>query len=202
SQTSAQVDMYGKFVHDFTEMALPEATDEMLRYERQKASRAVRVAMGEVPGPVQLNFPFREPLVPDFSLENIWGREREAAYNPVFSGDKRLSTAELQELARFLKAKRKGVLVCGPQVDVGLRETITKLSKTSNIPVLADPLSQLRAGTHEKQTVITAYDAFLRTETVRTKYKPDYIIRFGAMPRSEERRVGKDYINSIATGAR
>src|SRR5699024_12276468 len=112
------VDMYGKFVRDFTEMALPEATDEMLRYVRQKASRAVRVAMGEVPGPVQLNFPFREPLVPDFTLENIWGREREVAYNPTFSGEKRLSLDELQALAEFIKANCKGVLVCGRQVDM------------------------------------------------------------------------------------
>lgn len=188
SQTIDQVAMYGNFVHDFTEMALPEATEEMLRYVRQKASRAVRIAMGEVPGPVQLNFPFREPLVPDFSLDNIWGSERETAYNPVFSGEKRLSSVELQELAGFLQANRKGVLVCGPQVDPALGEAISKLSKTLNIPVLADPLSQLRAGSHDKETVITAYDAFLRTEKVRTKYKPDYIIRFGAMP------ISKNYL--------
>src|SRR5699024_12241680 len=94
------------------------------------------------PCPVQLKFRLREALVTDFSLENIWGREREAAYNPVFSGEKRLSSAELQDLAAFLKVNRKGVLVCGPQVDVGLRETITKLSKTLNIPVLADQIGR------------------------------------------------------------
>src|SRR5699024_12170654 len=56
---------------------LPEGSDMMLDYVRQRAGRAYRIAEGPVAGPVHLNFPFREPLVPDFSLDNIWGKRKE-----------------------------------------------------------------------------------------------------------------------------
>src|SRR5690606_4352643 len=51
--------------------------------------------------------------------------------------------------------------------------------------ILADPLSQLRSGTHNKNTIFTHYDAFLKDEQIRSILKPDCIIRFGAMPVSK-----------------
>ena len=45
-------------------MPLPEASDDMLRYVRMVAARAVATTAEKAPGPVHLNFPFREPLVP------------------------------------------------------------------------------------------------------------------------------------------
>src|SRR5699024_3782142 len=50
------------------------------------------------------------------------------------------------------------------------------------------PLSQLRTGNHHKDNVITTYDTIFRSEKLRTKLAPDYIIRFGAMP------VSKSYL--------
>lgn len=89
SQTINQVGMYGDFVKIFEEMALPEGSDMMLDYVRQRAGRAYRIAEGPVAGPVHLNFPFREPLVPDFSLDNIWGKRKER-FNVLHTGKKRL----------------------------------------------------------------------------------------------------------------
>src|SRR5262249_15011450 len=60
-QTIDQLRMYGSFARWFVEVALPESTPEMLRYIRTIASRAVAESMA---GPVHLNFPLREPLVP------------------------------------------------------------------------------------------------------------------------------------------
>src|SRR5699024_3882555 len=64
-------------------------------------------------------------------------------------------------------------------------ERIARLAQVLDIPVLADPLSGLRSGTHEKDHVIEGYDAFLRNQTIREQLKPDYILRFGAMPVSK-----------------
>src|SRR5699024_3361284 len=91
-------------------------------------------------------------------------------------------------LARLMQENKRGVIVCGPQADSNLSKAVTTLSNMLQIPVLADPLSQLRAGAHEKDTVITTYDAVLRTESIRANFKPDYIIRFGAMP------ISKNYL--------
>src|SRR5699024_9361055 len=151
---------------------------------RNRAAKAVRIAKQESQGPVQVNFPFREPLVPDFSLANIWGN-REKAFNESRIGEKRLKEEDLQILAQELSSFDQGVIVCGPQTDDGLVEAIIALSKTLSIPILADPLSNLRAGTHEKDTVISSYDTIFRSKEMRKKLQPDYIIRFGAMPISK-----------------
>src|SRR5699024_11843091 len=80
---------------------------------------------------------------------------------------------------------RRGFIVCGPQTDENFGKEIVELSERLKAPILADPLSQLRAGSHDKKNIISSYDALLRFEKVRERLKPDYIIRFGAMPVSK-----------------
>src|ERR1700726_3142362 len=57
--------LYGTHVKWFVEVALPEATNEALRYIRTLADRATALTQAVPAGPVHLNFPFREPLIPD-----------------------------------------------------------------------------------------------------------------------------------------
>jgi 2-succinyl-5-enolpyruvyl-6-hydroxy-3-cyclohexene-1-carboxylate synthase len=63
-QTIDQVKMYGSAVKWFAEVALPDASAGMLRYIQATAARAVGTALAAPAGPVHLNMPFREPLVP------------------------------------------------------------------------------------------------------------------------------------------
>lgn len=188
SQTINQINLYGQFVKDFQEMALPESSPSMLRYVRNRASRAVREAEQGNPGPVHLNFPIREPLMPDVMLEDLWGQQNNTCYNFTYDGIKQLNSTVLGQVADILFANEQGLIVCGPQIDEMLAEKITKLAGKLNVPILADPLSQLRAGKHSKDTIISTYDAILRSEKVRKKLKPKYIIRFGAMP------ISKNYL--------
>ncbi|WP_318036129.1 2-succinyl-5-enolpyruvyl-6-hydroxy-3-cyclohexene-1-carboxylic-acid synthase [Halobacillus salinarum] len=69
-QAIDQTNMYGKYVKWFQDMALPSV--ELTAYVRRQAARAVEESTGGHAGPVHLNFPFREPLIPDFTLEGIW----------------------------------------------------------------------------------------------------------------------------------
>lgn len=193
SQTINQLNMYGEFVKRFEEMALPDSNALMLRYVRNRASTAIHTASEGNPGPVHLNFPFREPLVPDLSLDNLWGEKTGERFNLTFDGKKHLSTEQLQQLVTKLTSFMRGVIVCGPQTDVGLAENLVALSEKLQIPILADPTSQLRAGKHAKQNVIANYDAIFRVESVRKILKPDYIIRFGAMP------ISKSYLFYLQT---
>lgn len=186
-QTINQMNMYQHFVKEYFEMALPEATPAMLNYVRNRAARAVTTAGMDNPGPVQLNFPFREPLVPDFTLENIWGT-RATTFNPVIYGEKTVQEADIQYLSSILNTHEKGMIVCGPDTEEGLATSVVELSEKLQIPILADPLSQLRAGNHKKSTIITGYDAMFREPEIRERVKPAYIIRFGAMPTSKSYR--------------
>ncbi len=59
--------LYGTHVKWFVDVALPEANNNALRYIRTLANRAVALTNAIPAGPVHLNMPFREPLVPDAS---------------------------------------------------------------------------------------------------------------------------------------
>ena len=49
----------------------------------------------------------------------------------------------------------------------GLAAAATALSAASGYPILADPLSGVRFGPHDRSGVIDAYDPFLRTGNQR-----------------------------------
>lgn len=186
SQTINQIDMYGSYVKWFHDMALPEGTDVMLNYVRRKASRAMYEAETGNKGPVHLNFPFREPLIPDLNLKDKWGKERlTSAYHSVHAGKNRLDQTAIDMLIERIESKQKGVIVCGPQVDPEVATSIVELATAWNLPVLADPLSQLRAGNHQKGSIIEGYDAILRQPSLRKQLRPDFVLRFGAMPISK-----------------
>src|SRR5207302_4351963 len=67
-QTIDQLKLYGEAVKWFSEVDLPDATAERLRFIRTLACRAYLTALGGPAGPVHLNFPLRDPLVLDGEL--------------------------------------------------------------------------------------------------------------------------------------
>ncbi len=183
-QAIDQIHMYSRYVKWFQEVALPEDTEPMLRYVRNIASRASHTAADRNQGPVHLNFPFREPLVPDFSLEDIWGAG-ETTFHSRYSGERQVTPETIMTIKQQLQRGKKGLIVCGPQWDQDFPEAVARLAKTLQLPLLADPLSQVRAGEHEKDHVIECYDAILKSPKMRESFKPDFVIRFGAMPVSK-----------------
>ena len=70
-QTIDQQKLFGTFPNYYGELALPIASEPMLRYLRQAIAAAWHQAHHPHPGPVHLNCPFRDPLAPvvDQALE-------------------------------------------------------------------------------------------------------------------------------------
>lgn len=182
-QAMDQLKLYGNYVKWFHEMALPDK--ELKSYVRSTAQRAVFEANKENAGPVHLNFPFREPLVLDFTLPNIWESDQQRGYHQFVKGEQHLSSQQLELIFEKLNNKKRGLLVCGPQLNKNLRNSVARLARKWNIPVLADPLSQLRSGNYDKTFIVETYDAILKSKGVRDELQPDFIIRFGAMPVSK-----------------
>uniref|UniRef100_C5D6U8 2-succinyl-5-enolpyruvyl-6-hydroxy-3-cyclohexene-1-carboxylate synthase n=1 Tax=Geobacillus sp. (strain WCH70) TaxID=471223 RepID=C5D6U8_GEOSW len=185
-QAIDQLNIYGRYAKWFVEMALPEKSTDMLRYARTMAARAAGVAISAPAGPVHLNFPLREPLVP-IVHEETWEQieAKEPSYTTVIPGKMTIGMEQIQELYNELSSAEKGLIVCGQIDQPAFAEAVTKLAEMLDFPILADPLSQLRSGTHAKEYIIDSYDAILKDETIAASLVPDVVIRFGAMPVSK-----------------
>ena len=188
-QTIDQTRLYESHLKWFIEMPLPDTREETLRYARTIACRAVATARGDGAGPVHINFPFREPLIP--TLPTIPNRQPP---QPMADGGPRIAIvrtprrpdrAELADVAAELRTVRRGLIVCGPQEDTQFPQAVTQLAKALDWPLLADPLSQTRCGSHHSQSIIDTYDAFLRAEKIAQRLTPERVLRFGATPVSK-----------------
>ncbi|MDQ6600036.1 2-succinyl-5-enolpyruvyl-6-hydroxy-3-cyclohexene-1-carboxylic-acid synthase [Bacillus salipaludis] len=184
-QAIDQIHLYGHHVKWFSEMALPEKNDEVIRYARTVCARAAAIATQAPAGPVHLNFPFREPLIPKLNDELFHLTERPNGYVNVLNGDVTIDDEQFKAIALLLEENEKGIIVCGNIGDKDFAKNVTKLAETLNYPILVDPLSQLRSGKHNQEHIIEAYDTFLRNEDAKNNLKPDIVIRFGAMPVSK-----------------
>lgn len=180
-QTIDQVRIFGGATRWFSDLPLPEATPELLRYARALAARAIAASRGAPAGPVHLNLPFREPLVPDrVLLAEIYAAG--AVPVTVTTGTPRLAAMEVAALATRLRQTERGLILCGPECPPALAPAVVALAEALSYPILADPLSGVRCGPHDRSLVLSAYDAFLRDERFASRYGPEVVLRFGAMP--------------------
>ena len=195
-QAIDQLKLFGSSVRWFCEVGTHEADDDGLLHYRATACRAFAAARGEPrPGPVHLNFPFREPLAPLPEAEAVTatdplalegrGQRPLTAVTPI---DMEPSQFLLDEVASHIAEANIGVIVAGRQLDPELREPLADLARVAGFPILAEPTSQLRCGPHDRSHVVTAYDLLLRDERFRGTASPDLVLRFGEIPTSKPLR--------------
>jgi 2-succinyl-5-enolpyruvyl-6-hydroxy-3-cyclohexene-1-carboxylate synthase len=160
---------------------------------RLTAARAVATAIAAPRGPVHLNFPTREPLVPlpgeavPTLADDIaaTGRAEGRAFTTVSGNLAFPDDSAIAALAADLAATERGLIVCGPQDDPALAPAIARIAAALGYPLLADGLSQVRSGPHDRALVIDTFDAFLRDDTTCRALAPEVVLRFGAPPTSK-----------------
>lgn len=189
AQTIDQIKLYGAHVKWFTEVGMADAGP---RYFRTLACQAVARACATPPGPVHLNFPFREPLMPASGSPGIAATDASAADDTsrpstlVSSVIASPPERAVQTLAAVLAATSRGLIACGPQDGaVDFPAAVVGLAKLIGYPVLADPMSQVRTGVHDTSLVIDAYDALFRDEAPACRFLPNVVLRFGPLPMSK-----------------
>lgn len=183
TQTISQSRLYGRHVKKCVDMSLPEGGSGALRYVRATANRAIADSMAARAGPIHVNFPFREPLIPE-SEERMSSAPPSGPSVSVIQGPQTLPSSKSVELAGELRQARRGLIVCGPQDEPAFPGAVVRLGQMLNFPVLADILSQVRRGAHARDT-IDSYDAFLRDPRIAGELVPDFVLRFGATPVSK-----------------
>jgi 2-succinyl-5-enolpyruvyl-6-hydroxy-3-cyclohexene-1-carboxylate synthase len=172
NQAIDQQHLYGSAVRWFFDPGVPIDMPGAPRYWRRLAARAYAEAAS---GPVHLNLPFREPLVPPPGQRPV---AQGAPAQSVTPGRLLPTQNQLTTLASALQKAQRPLVVAGEMRD---GDRLAAALKRLNIPVLAEPTSQLRRG--ETGATVESYEALLRAGW-SLQHGPDLVIRLGATPTS------------------
>jgi 2-succinyl-5-enolpyruvyl-6-hydroxy-3-cyclohexene-1-carboxylate synthase len=190
-QAIDQLNLYGGAVRWFVEAGNHLLSDQTLRHFRALGARAFAEASGANPGPVHINLPLREPLRPlPQELGALAGTTGAAgrADGAPWTAEPR-TPAVIADLHAAIAGAERPLLVAGEQNTPGLAAELARLSARAGVPLLADPLSQLRRRSLAEQApIVTAYDLILRSGPARRALEPDLIVRVGALPTSKPLR--------------
>ena len=179
-QTVDQTKLYGDVVRWFADLGVPDlaARDSW----RSVAARAVAEATGSPSGPVQLNLPFRDPLVgrPD---QLPPGRDDGDPWHRRLDQPGTLAPDVVEEIAARLVGRRGVVVAGGAGRGRGLDpDAVHGLARALGWPVLADPRSGCRV---PGDTTVSHADLVLRHATFAEQHRPDVVVQLGEPPASK-----------------
>lgn len=207
-QTVDQHKIFGTAVNYYEELAVPQES-HYYTYPRQVARKAYMKAMDTKKGPVHINVPLFEPLVPELSRNHFEaGRSSfkvvKPNYSSVFGCDNRNNLTHFNnaidithgndgtnEINDLLERYERILILAGPQIDIDEANTIRSFGEALQAPILADPLSNVRRrynsadnqsnkeGIDTNNVVISTYDALLAGQALWRELKPDCVIQFG-----------------------
>ena len=174
-QTIDQIKLYGGAVRWFCEAGVPEDRPGQAPYWRSLACRAWSLSAGNVAGsagPVHLNLPLRDPLVPDAGAgslpADLAGRPDG---RPWTTGGGSWSPDAGPALD--LDWTQRGLVVCG----AGTADPAgaAALAQQAGWPLLAEPSSGARCG----PTALSSYQYLLDSATFLAGHRPDVIVSAG-----------------------
>ncbi|HEY3084461.1 MAG TPA: 2-succinyl-5-enolpyruvyl-6-hydroxy-3-cyclohexene-1-carboxylic-acid synthase [Candidatus Dormibacteraeota bacterium] len=172
NQAIDQQHLYGSAPRWFFDPGVPVELPNAPRLWRRLAARAVAEAAN---GPVHLNLPFREPLVPP---PGQIPTAQAAPTQAITSGRLQPNQAQVASLASALQRAQRPLVVAGAMRD---GERLAPALQRLGVPLLAEPSSQLRRA--ESGAAVESYEALLRAGW-SLQHGPDLVIRFGATPTS------------------
>ena len=169
-QTIDQQKYFGSAVNYYEELSVPSES-HYYTYPRQVARRAYLKANDHKLGPVHINVPLFEPLVPNREEEYFTQGRSAKPFRLV-------KHEEIGSLASLLDGKRV-LILGGPSVTNP--KTVVEFAERIGAVVIGDPLSNLR----QYEGVISTYDAFLAHHERWEELRPDVVIQLGQIPVSK-----------------
>jgi 2-succinyl-5-enolpyruvyl-6-hydroxy-3-cyclohexene-1-carboxylate synthase len=178
NQTIDQLKLFGTAVRWFAEAGVPEARPGMNAYWRSLAGRAWAAASGAggtFPGPVQVNVPLRDPLVPGVPdpvtgaadwPEQLDGRPGDAPWTRLAPAGGGAGVLELPWAERGVIVAGDGTAGPGALLD---------LAAAAGWPVLAEPSSGARQGPN----ALAGYQYLLDHPGFCAAHRPELVICAG-----------------------
>ena len=177
NQTIAQIGLFGAHVRASHALGTPHDGFDP-GYLHRFAARACEQASWPHPGPVHINQPFREPLLPLAETTEAGIPETLCVAHPALQP----ASEDIADLAKRISG-RPGVIVCGEmrgRPENG--DAIAALAKRLNSPIIAEPLSGLRFGKHDRSHLCVRYSHWLADQAFVEQHRPEWVLRFGAFP--------------------
>jgi 2-succinyl-5-enolpyruvyl-6-hydroxy-3-cyclohexene-1-carboxylate synthase len=173
NQAIDQQRLFGTSVRWFFDPGPPIDAPNAARLWRRLAARAYAEAQN---GPVHLNLPFREPLVPPpGQVPTPIGESPQS----MTAGKLMPTSDQVASVASALRNAKRPLVVAGEMRDgARLAAGLNRLG----VPLLAEPSSQLRR--QESGSAIESYEALLRAGW-SLQHGPDLVIRLGGTPTSK-----------------
>ncbi|HEY8217015.1 MAG TPA: 2-succinyl-5-enolpyruvyl-6-hydroxy-3-cyclohexene-1-carboxylic-acid synthase [Acidimicrobiia bacterium] len=180
-QTVEQHGLYGGALRWAHDPGPPDDAPGAAARWRQLACRAAALATGPPAGPVHLNLPFRDPLVPSGApLVDAPGREDGAPWVATRRSLRAPDDAVIAELAAFVRAHPRGVVVAGWSPGA-TAPVVGRFAAAAGWPLLADPISGVRSG----PDAVSTYEALLRAPGFPDQHRPEAVLRLGGPPTSK-----------------
>ncbi|WP_086445385.1 2-succinyl-5-enolpyruvyl-6-hydroxy-3-cyclohexene-1-carboxylic-acid synthase [Candidatus Enterococcus lemimoniae] len=176
-QAMDQFHLFQGHVKEFIEMAIPEGTKIMLDYAYWQGMRATDTACQIPKGPIHLNFPLREPLLPNLDRSLIAEKT-----TTILAGKKQLSKEQIINCVDAWQGKQ-GILVVGGNHTSEEAEVFIQLAETLNWPIISDPLANITACGKNSPLIMRCADLFIQ-EVEMIQY-PEVVVRFGMLPISK-----------------
>ncbi len=193
NQTIDQVGLFGSHARFSVDLPVP-AEDYPAEALLTTLDRAVYCGRHPLPGPVQINVPFREPLiaagVPTATPPPLWPTP-DKPYTDYQPPGHALSADALQAFRQALEGVQRGLMVIGRLRDDAERVAAEQLAAWLGWPVCADITSGLRAS-RVKASWLRHYDLLLAADAEGLE-TPDAILHLGG------ELVSKRLLGRIAT---
>ena len=171
NQTVDQVGLYSAFVRGEWDLPLADNHDDA--YWNLAAMTAVKTSLGTedtAAGPVHLNAPFAEPLLPD-NLDEAWLGN--ITIEKVASPESpREDLKELLEELQALESLSKSVVITSSVQD---SHELAELAEYLNLPLLAEPTSNV----FRSKNSISHYSALLKDPSLLESLQPELVITSG-----------------------
>lgn len=189
-QTIDQVGLYRPAVRWDCDLPVPDPSSAAAA--PGWAESAFAAAVGPDPGPVHLNWPFREPLEPPANRE--WLPENSKASTAVPSETAAHSASS--PLAKLIEGCDRGVVVAGPWPAGGLETerawatAAVELAVRAGWPVIGEPIAHVRGlGHRDGPCVVTTADHLLSDEALARQMRPDAVVMVGRTPTTKPVRL-------------
>jgi 2-succinyl-5-enolpyruvyl-6-hydroxy-3-cyclohexene-1-carboxylate synthase len=148
NQTTDQAHLFGNAVRLFHQLGAPERRDGQNAVWRSVIGRLCAAATGQTgsdAGPVHLNVPFREPLVPDLVDDGEWPERLEGRADGVMW----VRTQPASRRAEALASVPRTLMVLGDLPDQAMALDVAALAQTSGWPLVAEPFGAHGHSAHD-----------------------------------------------------